>query len=111
MATFSYKKGKALCKINGGTEDGRTIYLYDKDYKCCLECCDKCKYKKCCKKCSVVNYHEKINPEYIEQAIKEYNKNWVVFPSAFFNTEWQLNRPITPFIIDKYSNELFNELF
>lgn len=58
--------------------------------------------------------------------IRNINKNWVVFPAGFFNTEWQFNgnylrnerkdEEFTRFIISamkktKYSNELFDGAF
>jgi hypothetical protein len=39
------------------------------------------------------------------------NKNLVIFPASFFNTEWQLNIPIEGFDLYQWSNELFDGSF
>ena len=48
--TFSFETGKRLAVIRGkkSINDGKIIYLYDKNKRCCNNCnVDKCK-KKCC---------------------------------------------------------------
>lgn len=55
---LSFQRGhKKIAKIKGGEYDGETLYLYDKDFKCCSQCSNKCikasKQKKCCSNCSM----------------------------------------------------------
>jgi hypothetical protein len=63
MAELNFTKGKRICKVidsNIKSENGTEIYLYQSDYKCCLECNSKCNSKKkCCPQCAKVEYHNK----------------------------------------------------
>lgn len=57
--TFSFETGKRLAVIRGkkSINDGKIIYLYDKNKRCCNNCnVDKCK-KKCCDNCCK-SYHK-----------------------------------------------------
>ena len=62
-AELSFTKGKRIAKIidsKNESENGTEIYLYQPDFKCCLECSPKCNMKKlCCKTCSKMSYHLK----------------------------------------------------
>jgi len=63
MAELNFTKGKRICKVvdsNIKSENGTEIFLYQTDYKCCLECTSKCNNKKkCCPQCAKVEYHNK----------------------------------------------------
>lgn len=56
--SFSFNCGRRLCKVIGGKDDGKFIYLYDKKYTCCPDCNDDCDGT-CCKDCAKKNYHRK----------------------------------------------------
>lgn len=62
-AELSFTKGKRIAKIidsKNKSENDTEIYLYQPDFKCCLECSSKCNLKKlCCKTCSKMSYHMK----------------------------------------------------
>lgn len=53
---LSLNTGRRLCKIIGGKDDGKIIYLYDSKYICCADCSKKCRGK-CCDDCSQKYYH------------------------------------------------------
>jgi Glycosyltransferase sugar-binding region containing DXD motif len=44
-------------------------------------------------------------------AVRKFNKNWIVYPSAFFNTEWQLGVSTEPFEKHEYSTNLYEGCF
>jgi AAA domain len=54
--TLSTTSGRRLCKINGGRLHNKTIYLYDKNYKCCMKHNNKCNGE-CCNNCCFYDYH------------------------------------------------------
>jgi chromosomal replication initiation ATPase DnaA len=62
-AELSFNKGKRLVKVvesKNPAENGTEIYLYQPDFKCCLNCSNKCNYKKhCCASCASLTYHNK----------------------------------------------------
>lgn len=60
--TLSTISGRRLCKINGGKMHNKTIYLYDKQFKCCGSHKKKCNGE-CCNNCCDLYYH----PENINQ--------------------------------------------
>jgi len=53
---FSFEKGiRKIARIEGGQYHGKTLYIYDENYKCCSRCSDAClksKKPKCCDKCT-----------------------------------------------------------
>ncbi len=55
---LSLNCGRRLCKVIGGQDDGKIIYLYDSKYVCCTNCSKNCRGK-CCNQCAQVNYHKK----------------------------------------------------
>lgn len=61
MNEFSCEKGTRICKIVDSKlkgENGTEICVYDKDFRCCIHCSDKCKRSKpCCNECSKFTYH------------------------------------------------------
>lgn len=43
--------------------------------------------------------------------VREYDKKWLIYPGAFFNSEWQYGTPINPFGIYELTNEMFDGAF
>ena len=54
--TLSTTSGRRLCRITGGKMNGKIIYLYDKNYKCCMNHKIKCNGE-CCDNCCLYEYH------------------------------------------------------
>jgi hypothetical protein len=72
--TLSYKKGKRLAKVIGGSQNGSTIYLYDPQFKCCLNCKNNCEKKPCCDKCSKKTYHTSYNRDNLKEILQQLKK-------------------------------------
>ena len=68
MNEFTFDKGTRICKIVDSklkSENGTEIFVYDKDFKCCIHCGDKCtRVKPCCVECSKFTYHKKTKKEF-----------------------------------------------
>lgn len=54
--TLSTICGRRLCKVTGGKMHNKTIYLYDKKYKCCDKHKENCN-ENCCNNCCYTYYH------------------------------------------------------
>lgn len=91
MSELSFTRGKRIAVVENSSikaENGTEIFLYANDFKCCLDCSDKCKKgKKCCSDCAIITYHNKIHGDSDEVDFNRLKK----IMSAFQNKNIKLS--------------------